>query len=592
VKSAPQIRHTVQLRLRLSPEQETTLSELLAVYSKGKRAAARKRWSDGWQDKEVSPWLCENHGLHSRHGDAIRIALGQINNQWRERQVRLIESAGRRVAYFNRLAHEASMALNEARSDWIKGSNGYGSRSKRIANLKTALFKNNAELNRWSQTLDRLKMELDKGIPKVCFGTARLARERLLVGKKGSRFQTHADWLRAWRDARDGEAWMVGSRAEPFGNMTCRLDPIEKTLWISLTKDQASRNLDVLKASFSKLPSRIPGLSQTTRMIVEGVELPKDACELYEQALSEKRPITTRILRSRTKHGLAFYLHVTFERELATVTIPAKRVGCLGVNFDASQCSWAAVDRFGNPMRESGGVSARGKADWKLNAIAESAADDRMLQEAARLANLAQTMGIPLAIGSENWRTRQAELSEAPIAERLTAEQYSTFNAALRRAALMAGVPVMSADATHAALTGFVKYGAWQGLSVGISAALACARTAMLGQPVAHKKTAKQPKAQSRAKGKKVFVERAVFPRPMPKIEQSIEKRPRGSEWGKLARVLGPDRRRWRACLFPPKAGQQGCDPAVAARRHPGSPETQRPSVAQGRGTGTLPPVS
>lgn len=557
------MQHTIQTRLKLTGVEQAVFSELLDVVGKARRAASRKYWVDGLDPVSLVRWISDNYGLHSRQAQSIQIGLDQVERSWREGTVGRMQLAGKSVAYFTRLVHENSVALADAKLDFHHKPKGRDATSIRISKLKSALFRNRSGLDKAKRNLQNAKAELATGRPTVCFGGKELARHRATVGEPNARYATLDDWRSAWKQARDGEAWIVGSGKEPMGNLSCRFDPAAKTLTVSLTSDQAQRNLDQLLSQFKKVPSRVKGLMDTKRIVIGQVEFHSKAHKDISDAMGNGQPISMRILRrSRKKGEVAIYLHATFDVDSPAHSDSAK--GAIGVEFNGRRCAWVAVDDRGNltrnsttsPARANGSLASqvaplKGRADWNLSSARKGQRIDSVCKVAHAIAVAAKKSSTNIAIGAEGYAQRQKELKSSGVARGLRASDYIGFHSALRSAAEKAGVKIVQVQAGSSASIGFAKFSEINGLSVESAAAFEIGRKAVLGSSGANGKKSPKGKARRNCPSQE-YLERVAFSRSMPSIERCIERRPRDSAWERIAKVMGKDQRLWRACLFGP----------------------------------------
>lgn len=557
------MQHTIQTRLRLSESERAVLSEFLGVVGKARRAASRKYWVDGLDPVSLVRWISDNYGLHSRQAQSIQIGLEQVERSWREGLVGRMQLAGKSIAYFTRLVHENSVALADAKLDFHHRPKSRDATSIRISKLKSALFRNRSGLDKAKRNLQSAKAELATGRPTVCFGGKELARHRATVGEPNARYATLDDWRSAWKQARDGEAWIVGSGKEPMGNLSCRFDPAAKTLTISLTAVQAQRNLDQLLSKFKKVPSRVKGLLDTKRVVIGQVEFHSEAHKAISDAMANGQPISMRILRRFRKNGEeVIYLHATFDVDSPAPSDSTK--GSIGVEFNGRRCAWVAVDDRGNltrnnttsPVGLEGSIgmqtlALKGCADWNISSARKGQRIDSMRKSAKSIADAAKKSSANIAIGAEGFAQRQKELKSSGVSRSLRASDYVAFLSALRRAAEKAGVKIVQVQAGGSAGIGFAKFSEINGLSVESSAAFEIGRKAVLGRAAANPK--KSPKGKARRNSPShEYLERVAFSRSMPSIERCIERRPRDNAWKRIAKVMGKDQRLWRACLFGP----------------------------------------
>jgi IS605 OrfB family transposase len=453
------MQHTIQTRLKLTGVEQAVFSELLDVVGKARRAASRKYWVDGLDPVSLVRWISDNYGLHSRQAQSIQIGLDQVERSWREGLVGRMQLAGKSVAYFTRLVHENSVALADAKLDFHHKPKGRDATSIRISKLKSALFRNRSGLDKANRNLQNAKAELATGRPAVCFGGKELARHRATVGEPNARYATLDDWRSAWKQARDGEAWIVGSGREPMGNLSCRFDSAAKTLTVSLTAVQAQRNLDQLLSKFKKVPSRVKGLLDTKRIVIGQVEFHSKAHKAISDAMANGQPISMRILRRFRKNGEeAIYLHATFDVDSPALSETAK--GAIGVEFNGQRCAWVAVDDRGNltrnnttsPVGPNGSIAMqvpmlKGCANWSLSSARKGQRIDSMRKSAKSIAEAAKKSTSQISIGAEGFAQRQKELKSSGVSRSLRASDYVAFHSALRRAAEKAGVKIVQVQA-------------------------------------------------------------------------------------------------------------------------------------------------
>jgi len=560
---------TAHTRLRLSDKELFLIEELMDVAGKARRAAANNVWVKGANLSTIGSWIRSEFGLHSKHGDGIRVELSQIERNWRELTASKMRSLGRELAYFQRLTYENEKALSEARTDWLKNIGNKKAESRRIAKLKSALFSSRSNADQAKSKLSNLSTELKAGIPTICFGGASLAREKHLVGTKGSNCSTAAQWRQKWIDQRNRQMLFPGSVSDVCGNTSCRFDPQAKTLTISLAKRQIERRVDELRASFKRPPSRLPGLLETRRLVIDNVSLPAKHAALHEHALANGQPIQIRFVRKRLKdNSIAIYLCVGFEIESHKEVETSQKI--LGIRFDASSIDWALVKEDGNLLKwksmdstihstmkpicialgDRCSAHVAGTMNWKLATKEATETKDKIQSVASRLVRLAQSSNASLAIEAESYEAHRKSTQETRSASSIMSRDiYSSFCVALARNAERLGVHISQTDSSGNGASGPVKYGVVNALSEGCAMAMCIARKAALGSEAKTRKSAASGKSLRRAKKIK-YQERVALPRSMPMIElHSINRRPRGIAWEVIAQVLGSREIQRRAML-------------------------------------------
>jgi hypothetical protein len=68
--------------------------------------------------------------------------------------------------------------------------------------------------------------------PSLTFGGRKLWRAQHALLENG--YASQEDWKQAWREARSGEFFLIGSKDESFGNQSCQWDPRDHTLTVRL----------------------------------------------------------------------------------------------------------------------------------------------------------------------------------------------------------------------------------------------------------------------------------------------------------------------------------------------------------------------
>ncbi|NMM11929.1 MAG: hypothetical protein HHJ17_00095 [Rhodoferax sp.] len=599
--------YTTQTRLRLSTDEQSLINELMGIVGQARRVAARKIWVEKVPESSIGPWLGDEFGIRSRHAEGIKFELSQLCKSWREHQVSVMKKTGRSLAYHQRLVHENGVALADAQADFKCALGNKDAKARRIGKLKSALFTQRCALDHNKADLCRLTAELDAGIPKICFGTASLAREREKVGKKGSRFATIEAWKEAWSDKRDGHVLMVGSGDEPFGNTSCRLDPVKNTLTISLAQTQVDRRVDAMFAAYKKPPSRLPNRLQSRRIVIKDVKLPGKQLKLYEDALENGQPIMMKLVKRRNPSGdLAFYLHVGFE--VAEPSCQSNPLGIIGLHFDARCCAWAAITADGN-LREKPvampnataihaaatcvgvnfGRTLFGHVEWCLAGEKKNSRTDRIRKAAKGFVALASNLGCSIGLAVESFERKSAEQLHSKDGAKMVADDYKLFHHSLARAASCSGIEIVEVNPNGAQVSGAVKFASLNALSIESATAMVIARKAIFGKTKQPRKSAAAG-SQRRHEGSKQYNERVAFPRPMPiPVLDSIKNRPRGIAWEQIAKVLGPDVFQWRAKLCIVKHGAARPRPRRSRKVSPPAACGARVEQGVGRVTGVLP---
>ena len=167
-------------------------------------------------------------------------------------------------------------------------------------------------------------------------------------------FSSHGAWRQAWRESRNNQFFLVGSKNETAGNQNCQAkpdptDPTGRRFHLTLT-----------------LPVGVTGTEKPTRITVP-VAFSKKAATPIRQALSTGQALTWRWVRvprtTRTGQRLAgpggitspdspshdWAVHVTIDLQ-ESLRQSLTSAGAIGLDFNADHIAACRVDANGNPV--------------------------------------------------------------------------------------------------------------------------------------------------------------------------------------------------------------------------------------------------
>ena len=138
----------------------------------------------------------KRYGIPARMFNAVRVSLEGKVESVREQQKLRADSLTRRIA---RAELQIARAERHGRLDQAH------QKRRRLANLR--------------HRLAALEADSGAGRVRLCFGSKRLWRKQHHLEANG--YASHEEWLRDWRDARNDEFFMMGSRDETAGCQLC-----------------------------------------------------------------------------------------------------------------------------------------------------------------------------------------------------------------------------------------------------------------------------------------------------------------------------------------------------------------------------------
>ena len=325
---------------------------------------------------------------------------------------------------------------------------------RRLANLKSRLA------GRWKRTAAA-------GRVRLCFGSKRLWRKQHHLEANG--YASHEEWLRDWRDARNGEFFVLGSRDETAGCQLC----------VAAIADDGTLNLRL------RLPDCLAG-EHGKYLVIQGVRFahghPQVLAALHSNA---------EYAGHRRRHGekearaddLAQVVSYRFKRDakgwrvfvttkmMAVPVVTDQRRGAIGVDLNADHLAVAETDSSGNY------VSA-----WRVPLVtygkntrqAEALIGDAV----ASVVNYAREVGKPIVIEKLDFRQKKAALEgeSRKYSRMLSGFSYGKVKAYFISRGYRKGVEVHQVNPAYSSVIGRVKFMEWYGLSVHQAAALVLAR--------------------------------------------------------------------------------------------------------------------
>jgi IS605 OrfB family transposase len=379
------------------------------------------------------------HGLTARQFNAIAFELNgkvrAVREARKQRMATLEDQIAATEKAIRRLQRE-DKALASGRVQDLKPHE----RAVRRWRVRFCLHQKKRRLSMLRARL--LAEQQHQGPPSICFGSRKLFCAQFHLAENG--FASHADWLRAWREARASAFFCLGSKDETGGNQTCTLLP-DGTLRLRVSH--------ALVGQYG------------THVVISGIRFPYGQ-EVIDAALSAGQAISYRFVRK----DCVWYLFATTERPRAE-WVTSRVAGALGVDLNPDRVAVGEVDRFGNPLcvRDIP-IQVQGRRkEQVLSALGDAVAD---------IATWARTSGKPVVVERLDFRAKKARLRDVSDrhARKLSHFAYAAFHALLVSRAAREGVEVIEVNPAYTSVMGKVKFMARYGLSPHGSAAVAIAR--------------------------------------------------------------------------------------------------------------------
>jgi len=298
--------------------------------------------------------------------------------------------------------------------------------------------------------------------PPLTFGGRKLWKAQHHLEENG--LASHAEWQKAWREARSGDFFLIGSKDEAFGNQSCQWDPWDQSLKI-------------------RLPDLLGGSLE-----IPGVSFPYQGA-LLERAVLSGIAVSYRFVRKPK----GWYLYATTQAVVGDLCTN-RSWGNLGVDLGPDRIAVVETDRVGNPVRrKTFPLPLYGKTKTQARALVGDIV--------ARIGAWAVACGKPVAMEELDFEQKKAELRDRgkSLARRLSSFAYGAVREALRTRCARMGVELFRLNPAYSSTIGIVKFAALYGLSGDEAAALALARRAMgLGESLPAGTALGRPEDRSR----------------------------------------------------------------------------------------------
>ena len=422
---------------------DAALSAYADLYGKVERKLFA-RMVAGESTASLKSAYIERYKIPARLFNALRVALDGKVSSVREQQKLRADGLRRRIA---RAESQIPTAGQRGRLDQAH------QKRRRLANLKRRLL--------------ALEADVAAGRVRLCFGSKRLWRKQNDLESNG--YSSHEDWLRDWRDARNDEFFVLGSRDETAGCQLCVARVAnDGTLTLRL------RMPDCLAEQHGKY------------LVIEGVRF----AYAHEQILAALDS-NGEFARHRREHGdkaargteLGQAISYRFKRDgkgwrvfattkmmdVAVVTDQGR--GVIGVDLNADHLAVCETDRFGNYVHAfSVAVFTYGKTRHQAEAIIGDAV--------AKVVGYAGEVGKPIIIERLDFRQKKAVLEgqSHKYSRMLSSFSYGKVKACFLSRGYRQGVEVYQVNPAYSSVIGRVKFMERYGLSVHQAAALVLAR--------------------------------------------------------------------------------------------------------------------
>ena len=347
---------------------------------------------------------------------------------------------------FNSIAYEIKAMISsqkELKKDLIKKT------EKKIKKLKekTKHCKSKFKLHQFNRKLSLLDHKLkrykeDLKTPSICFGSKALFKKQFHLSQ--NKYDSHEDWKRDWKSARDDHFFLIGSKDESFGNQSCQLMP--GYLNLRLTHAVAeSRGQEWIK-----IPIQFTYQEERIRL-----------------AQAQSRALNYPFIKKENGH---WYVHLTFEID-EKVIFSNRNFGALGIDLNPSCIAVTQIDSNGNLSSSwQVPIRLRGKTTEQIEAI--------LGDEIAKIVARAKDEKVPICIEELDFENRKLQLRARSMNRMLSQFSYRKFDTMIQARCFLEGVELIPVNPAYTSTIGKVKFSYGYGLSTHMGAAMAMSRRA------------------------------------------------------------------------------------------------------------------
>jgi IS605 OrfB family transposase len=415
---------TYQTRISVTEEQHQLLLAYAALYSRAERTLFA-RLEAGEEVNALKREFQMQFSITARQFNAIHAGLMGKMSAIREAQPGLIKALKKRIT-------KAKKVLTK-----ITSPETLHQKKRRIAILEDKLKK--------------LQADNDNGKVRLCFGSKKLFRAQFQLQENG--YSSHAEWLADWRQSRDNQFFVLGSKDETGGCQGCLA---------SVAGDESIT-----------LRLRLPNSSSAKYTIITGLRFGyghENITAAIGRNLSDNRSDWQAINYRFVRDSKGWRVFITISLPEVKVSSD-RRLGVIGVDINADCLTVTETDRFGNAVAYfSVPCVTYGKTAEQRRAVIGEA-----VKQAVAFAVQKQK---PLVMEKLDFQKKKATLEgESPGYSRmLSALAYNQIQAILRARAFDAGIQVFEVNPAYTSVIGQHKFARRYGISVHNAAALVMGR--------------------------------------------------------------------------------------------------------------------
>jgi IS605 OrfB family transposase len=283
---------------------------------------------------------------------------------------------------------------------------------------------------------------------RICFGGKKLFNAQFYLEKYG--FNSHQEWKNVWKEKRNSEFFVLGSKDETSGNQTCTAS-LQSNGKICL-RLRLPKALEQKHSKYMEIRDVVFQYGQQT--ILSALNNPdgQAICYRFKKDKKSWKIFATTHLKKPPIESL-------------------EKNGVIGIDLNADHIAYIETDRFGNPItKKTISWVSYGKTKHQLKALTGEICRD--------IINHAKEVKKPLVIEKLDFQNKKMKLqNESPkFARLLSSFAYGMFFKFLMAKAFKEGIEIHQVNPAFTSIIGRINYAKRYGLSNHLAAALCIAR--------------------------------------------------------------------------------------------------------------------
>ena len=323
---------TIEDRIEVTGDFKEYFDAFIPFEEQIKRTVWQKITRDGIRDKKVLvPIVMREFSVSKRTANSIVIEVKGRFNALKELTREQIRETKQKVTKLEKKIKSLKNRLK--RFDEILTKRPLTkAEHKEFKSLKSRLYQRQNRLNRLYQKIDQLEKRVKTGNLKLCFGSRKLFKAQYYLKENG--FNTHHQWLKAFRANRDKNVFYTGSKEERGANQQFQVSYDNKTDTFSF---KIRKEYQFMKDESDKY------------LTLEGIHF-NHLRDYFKKAAIEARfgkgdiPLTYRI----KKRGRKYYLQAIFRLERSQISTKVESRASIGLDLNSGWIALAEINEDGN----------------------------------------------------------------------------------------------------------------------------------------------------------------------------------------------------------------------------------------------------